>query len=309
MKILLTGGRGMVGSSFLRQIKKLKPDWEVLAPTREQLDLTQQGTVREFLRNNLVDCVIHAAAKVGGIKGNAENLPEFLIENSRINTNVIQESFESGVKELVNLGSSCMYPKDFHGPLKEEDILAGPLEPTNEGYALAKISAERLCRFLTNKYGVHYKTIIPCNLYGKADRYDAENGHLMAAIIEKIALAIKSNQQTIEIWGTGETRREFVYVDDLTGFIIQMMGDIASWPPCLNIGMGQDHTVNEYYQLAANALGYKGNFAHNHSQPSGMKHKLMDCSKAIKLGWNPKTKLEDGMTEAYKDYQSRYGTA
>jgi len=292
----------MVGSSFLRQIKEHKPDWHVLSPTREQLDLTQQGQVRKYLSENPVDYVIHAAAKVGGIKNNAENLAEFLVENTLINTNLIQESFESGIKNLINLGSSCMYPKNFSGLLKEEDILGGPLEPTNEGYALAKISAERLCRYLSDKFGVQYKTIIPCNLYGKGDRYDAQNGHLMAAIIEKTAKALKLNLPQIEIWGTGEVRREFVYVDDLTNFVIANLDKLEEWPPCLNIGMGQDHTVNDYYQIAAKSLGYSGVFVHNHAEPSGMTHKLMDCTKARAFGWTPTTTLEDGITEAYKDY-------
>jgi GDP-L-fucose synthase len=292
----------MVGSSFLRQIKEHKPEWHVLSPTREQLDLTQQGQVRSFLSKNPVDCVIHAAAKVGGIKNNAANLAEFLVENTLININLIQESFESGVKNLINLGSSCMYPKNFSGLLKEEDILGGHLEPTNEGYALAKISAERLCRYLSEKYGVQYKTIIPCNLYGKGDRYDSKNGHLMAAIIEKTAKALRSNLPQIEIWGTGEVRREFVYVDDLTDFVIANLDRLREWPTCLNIGMGQDHTVNDYYQIAAKALGYTGTFVHNRTEPSGMTHKLMDCTKARAFGWTPTTALEVGIAETYKDY-------
>jgi GDP-L-fucose synthase len=292
----------MVGQAILRLAKTFAPQWTIKAPTRKELDLTNQEAVKTFFDKNTFDLVIHTAAKVGGIKANSENQATFLSENILINTHVIHESLISGIKNLIYFGSSCMYPRDYKPLLQEQDILAAPLEPSNEGYALAKISGQRLCSYISDQYNVAYKTIIPCNLYGPADNYHPEHSHLMAAIILKIHNALEKQQDMIEIWGTGEVRREFIYVDDLVKFIFSIAGNMSTLPSCLNIGMGQDFTVNQYYEFAAQALGYSGHFVHNLSAPSGMTHKLMDCTRAQQLGWESTTHIEDGIKQAYADF-------
>ncbi|MDD3020369.1 MAG: GDP-L-fucose synthase [Alphaproteobacteria bacterium] len=305
MRLFLTGRTGMVGKAILTYLKKHHPDWEILSPTRQDLDLTNGEKVEEYLNDNKINCVVHTAAKVGGIKANSENQDEFLSDNILMNTHVISSAHKAGIKNLVYLGSSCMYPRDYRNPLKECDILAAPLEPTNEGYAIAKIAGQRLCQYLRQKYGVSYKTMIPCNLYGPGDHYDPEHSHLMAAIIRKIHIAIETNQQSVEIWGSGEVRREFVFVDDLAGFICSILPNLSKLPDCMNIGMGHDYSVNEYYQFAAQAMGYHGAFHHNIQQPSGMSHKLMDIETARQFGWSPTTSLEKGIRAAHADFIDR----
>ncbi len=305
MRIFLTGRNGMVGKAILETLQTHHPNWTVISPTRQELDLTNAENVKHSLQSQKIDCVIHAAAKVGGIKANSENQDQFLCENILINTNVISSAHEAGIKNLIYLGSSCMYPRDYRSPLKESDILAAPLEPTNEGYAIAKIAGQRLCKYLSQKYGVHYKTLIPCNLYGPGDHYDPEHSHLMAAIIRKIHTAIENGHDTVEIWGDGEVKREFVFVKDLARFICSLLPDLSKMPDCMNIGMGHDHTVNEYYQIAADVMGYKGSFHHNLQQPSGMTHKLMDSTLADQFGWKAQTGLADGIKSAHADFISK----
>lgn len=296
MNILITGGSGMVGSSFLRTITAQHPDWTLVAPTRQQLDLCNQQAVLDFFANSRpIDLVIHAASRVGGIKANAGDLAGFLSDNLKISLNVIDAAYRAGVPRLVNLGSSCMYPRNYPKALTEDTILAAPLEPTNEGYALAKIAAYKLCAYLSQQYGVAYKTFIPCNLYGPNDRYDLERGHVLASAILKITSAMHHNRMDVEIWGSGTVRREFVFVDDLTDFILSNLGRLEQLPDALNIGAGHDISINDLYKTAAAALGYTGNFTHNTAQPDGMTHKLMDCTKAVNLGWKPKTDLTEGI--------------
>lgn len=296
MNILITGSNGMVGSSFVRTLKTQHPDWNFLTPTRQKLDLSQQGAVANYFKTKSpIDLVIHAASRVGGIKANSDDLAGFLSDNLKISLNVIDAAHQNNVPRLINLGSSCMYPRDFGRPLIEEDILAAPLEPTNEGYALAKISAYKLCAYLSKQYNRTYKTFIPCNLYGPNDRYDMEQGHVLASVILKITNAIKNGQSNVEIWGTGTVRREFVYVDDLTDFIIRQIPHLEQLPDALNIGAGEDITINDLYKTAAKALGYTGTFTHNTEKPDGMTRKLMNCSKALTYGWKLQTQLADGI--------------
>lgn len=296
MNILITGSNGMVGSSFVRTLKAQHPDWNLRTPTRQELDLSQQDAVANYFKTNSpIDLVIHAASRVGGIKANSDDLAGFLSDNLKISLNVIDAAHQNNIPRLINLGSSCMYPRDFGRPLIEDDILAAPLEPTNEGYALAKIAAYKLCAYLSKQYNRAYKTFIPCNLYGPNDRYDLEQGHVLASVILKITDAIKNGQSNIEIWGTGTVRREFVYVDDLTDFIIRQIPHLEQLPDALNIGAGEDITINDLYKTAAGALGYTGSFTHNTEKPDGMTHKLMNCSKALTYGWKPRTQLADGI--------------
>jgi GDP-L-fucose synthase len=197
-----------------------------------------------------------------------------------------------------------MYPRDYRNPLSEDDILAAPLEPTNEGYALAKITAARLCQYVSEKHGYAYRTFIPCNLYGVGDKFDIENGHMIAAAIVKIFSAHQNGDSDVEIWGDGTVRREFLYVDDLAKFILSSLEKLKDMPSCLNIGLGRDYTVNEYFGMIADAVGFRGKFVHNLNAPVGMNYKLMDITKAKTFGWNPDTSIEQGILTSLKDYEN-----
>jgi len=303
MKVLLTGGTGMLGKSILRLAKTLAPDWEIDAPTRQELNLTDRASVRHFINSNHYDLVIHCAAKVGGIQANMDDQVGFMTENLLMNTHVIEEARLSGVEKLIFLGSSCMYPRNYRNPLVEDDILAAPLEPTNEGYAIAKIAGERLCRYISAQYGLSYKTFIPCNLFGPDDRYDLQHGHLMAAILMKIHKACENGDTTVDIWGDGLVRREFVYVDDIAKFILNYAPTLSNLPPCLNLGAGRDYTVNELYRIAADVIGFTGSFVYLLDKPVGMSYKLMDITNAKLHGWTADTQIHDGIRHAYLKFK------
>jgi GDP-L-fucose synthase len=274
MKILLTGGNGMVGQAIKRSAEKLHPEWDIYSFSSREFDLTNQQNVRDLFTKNSFDLVIHAAAKVG-------------------------------VKNFINIGSSCMYPKDLGKTLIEEDIFTAPFEPTNEGYAIAKIATAKLCAFMSDQFGINYRTFIPCNLYGIGDTFHARNSHLIPAIIMKIHNAKVNNLPTVEIWGDGSPLREFLYVDDLADFIIQSADKLENLPSVLNTGYGSDYSVNNVYEMVAKVIGYVGNFTHKLDAPMGMKKKLMDSSLAKTHGWSPQTTLEDGLVNAYQYYLSQ----
>lgn len=304
-RVFLTGGTGMVGSAFLRLIKKIKPQWDVTAPSRWDLDLMDTQAVFAALSARPYDLVIHAGAKVGGIKANQDHMVDFFTQNMMMGLNVIAGAAQMGIKNLINLGSSCMYPRNFGKKLREEDILAAPLEPTNEGYALAKISAQRLCVYLMREHPeLNYKTIIPCNLYGPGDRYDATGGHLFANIIMKIHAAITGGADQVEIWGDGTPRREFVFVDDMVSFVLDYADHLGDLPDLLNLGAGYDLSVRELYEIVAEVLGYHGGFCYNADYPNGMNHKLMDITHARNLGWSPPTGVHEGIKIAHHDFLS-----
>lgn len=313
-RVFLTGGTGMVGSAFLRLIKKLKPHWVVTAPSRAELDLCDRHQVLAALQVEAgaqpptphYDLVIHAGAKVGGIKANSDHMADFFTQNMMMGLNVIGVAAQVGIKNLINLGSSCMYPRDFGEKLREEDILAAPLEPTNEGYALAKIATAKLCEYVMRENpALNYKTIIPCNLYGPGDRYDSVSGHLFANVIMKIHAAIREGADQVEIWGDGTPRREFVFVDDMVSFVLGYADHLGDLPGLLNLGAGYDLSVRDLYQTVAAVLGYHGNFYYNEFYPNGMNHKLMDISRARSLGWSPPTALEKGIMQTYQDYKAK----
>ncbi|NTU77099.1 MAG: NAD-dependent epimerase/dehydratase family protein, partial [Alphaproteobacteria bacterium] len=264
----------------------------------QELDLRDAAAVRTWMVSHPYDLVIHAAAKVGGIKANIADPAGFLYDNMAMGLAVVQAARATGVQRLIYLGSSCMYPKDYGVDLREEHILAAPLEPTNEGYALAKISTARFCDYVSRQHSVFYRTIIPCNLYGMGDHFNAESGHLIAAAILKIDKAMQTGAETVEIWGDGMARREFMYVDDLADFLVTFGGAPEKLPPYLNVGLGQDYTVNEYYAYAAAALGFTGRFTHKRDAPVGMMKKLMDSSRARALGWAPRIDLASGIAQS-----------
>lgn len=300
MRVLLTGGTGLLGRAVRRVVAARGTDWELDAIGSADLDLLDQLAVRAWFESRRYDLVIHAAATVGGIRANIAHPTGFLAQNALMNTLVIEEARRSGVRNLLFLGSSCMYPKDLGRLLSEDTMLTAPLEPTNEGYALSKILGTRHCEAIAHEYGLAYRTIVPCNLYGPDDHFDSERGHLVASALLKIHRAKLEGAESVVIWGDGEAKREFLYVDDLADFMVAHADRLDTLPPMINVGVGDDHTVNEYYAAAAEVVGFTGRFEHDLSAPVGMRRKLMDVSRATALGWTAKTPLIDGMRAAYR---------
>ena len=304
LRILLTGGQGMVGQN-IREHHRAK-SLIVFAPTSAELDLADERSVRTYIKTNKPDVVIHAAGRVGGIQANMAHPVDFLDVNNVIGRNVIM-GVGPRSEALINLGSTCMYPKSAPNPLSEDMILTGPLEPTNEGYALAKIMAMRLCSYINREDPkARFKTLIPCNLFGPHDKFDPKHSHLLPAIIHKVHQAKITGQPTVEIWGDGKARREFMYAPDLADAVWRAVADIEMLPELTNIGTGRDYTINEYYAEVANVINWNGEFLHDLTRPVGMKQKLCDTSRAIKWGWRAPTDLRTGIQETYKFYLESY---
>lgn len=300
-RILLTGGNGMVGRNLLEH-----PDtqaFEMIVPTRQELDLTKFGAVLDFVTVHRPDCVLHAAGKVGGIQANIREPVSFLLDNIDIGRNVIWAARQAGVKHLINLGSSCMYPRNINTPLKEAQVLSGELEPTNEGYAIAKIVAARLCSYISSEdTDFQYKTLIPCNLYGRHDKFDPANSHLIPAIIHKIYQAKTHAKKSVEIWGDGTARREFMYAGDLADALVRSINEFESLPATMNVGLGSDHSIDEYYHAAAEIIGFSGSFTHNLEKPVGMARKLVSIEKQKVWGWQSSHTLHEGIEKTYAFY-------
>lgn len=289
-RILLTGGGGMVGNNLLEH--PAISNYEVLAPRSSELDLCDAMAVQAYLHKHQPDLVIHAAGKVGGIQANMREPVSFLLDNLDMGRNIVWGSRQAGIKRLINLGSSCMYPRNHADPLHEEMVLKGELEPTNEGYALAKVVTSRLCQYIMREDASYqYKTLIPCNLYGRHDKFDPSHSHLIPAIIHKVYQAKQAGQTAVEIWGDGNARREFMYSGDLADAIIKSLSEFDSLPAVMNVGLGYDHTINEYYQAVAEVMGYKGSFDHDLSKPVGMSRKLVSVEKQKAWGWVAKNDL------------------
>ena len=298
-KILLFGASGMVGSNL---VDKCPENIELLCPNSKLVDLTNKNAVESYLKEKKPELIINCAGKVGGIQANMAEPYEFFLQNLLINQNLILASKESGIKYFLNLGSSCMYPRNAENPLKEECLLTGELEPTNEGYALAKIVAQRLIHYLSNEDdSVCYKTIIPCNLYGAFDKFDEHNAHMIPAVITRIHRAVKNKTQKISIWGDGKARREFMYAGDLAEIIWNIVPRIESIPQMMNIGMGVDYSILDYYKVIAKTVGFHGDFVFDLSKPIGMKQKLVDNTKQSKLNLKPSVSMEEGIALTY-DY-------
>lgn len=300
-KILITGSNGMVGRNMV-EFEKSK-DYVLLTPSSRDLNLLNRRLVDNYIKETKPDIVIHCAGRVGGIQANLANPVSFLVENTQIGLNIIMGSYENGIKKFINMSSSCMYPKDAINPLKEELILKGELEPTNEGYAIAKTTSTRLCEYINRENKeFQYKTIIPCNLYGRYDKFDSKHSHMLPAVIKKIHEAKVNNQNIVEIWGNGEARREFMYVEDLADFTYFALENYEKMPQNINVGLGHDYTINEYYKAIAEVIGYKGKFTHDLLKPVGMRQKLIDDTKLKKFGWKYKTSLKDGIQKTYEYY-------
>nr|WP_255480790.1 NAD-dependent epimerase/dehydratase family protein [Quadrisphaera sp. RL12-1S] len=299
---MLTGGAGLLGSAVRAAAAAAGPALDLQVATRAHADLTDPVATRALLSRTQPDVIVHCAARVGGIKANAADQTGFLLDNLAIDTSLFRAALDAGVERLVYLGSSCTYPRDHRQPLVESDLLQAPLEPTNEGYALAKLAGTRLCAFASAQHGVAYRAFVASNLYGPGDDFSADRAHLVAAAIAKVHAAKTAGSPTVTIWGDGTARREFTYAGDVASWIIQSLPHLESLPPVLNIGAGVDHSVTEYYEAARAVVGYQGEFVYDTSMPKGMHQKLMDSSKARALGWAPATTLEDGVRATYESH-------
>ena len=292
----------MVGRNILENKDISK--FDILSPDSKELNLLNYLDVDKYIKINKPDFVIHAAGKVGGIQANMSQPVSFLIENMDMGRNVIMASKNNEVKQLINLSSSCMYPRNAENPLGEDLILKGELEPTNEGYALAKIMTTKLCEYIHKEdASYNYKTIIPCNLYGKYDKFDPNHSHMLPAVIKKIHDAKINNQKHIDIWGDGTARREFMYAGDLADFIFEAILKFEKLPQNINVGLGLDYSINEYYIAIAKVIGYRGGFINDLTKPIGMKQKLIDDSNLKKFGWKYKTSLNEGIKKTYEYYK------
>ncbi|WP_199258432.1 GDP-L-fucose synthase family protein [Paracoccus binzhouensis] len=300
-RLFVTGGNGMVGRN-LRAHPGIAA-WDVLAPARAELDLCDARALRDWLARHRPDAVVHAAGLVGGIQANMAEPVRFLAENARIGLNLVTACREAGVPVLINLSSSCVYPRDLGRDLSEEQILTGALEPTNEGYALAKILAMRLVDYACREdRGLQWRTLIPCNLYGPHDTFDPRQSHLLPAIIHKIHRARVEGHATVEIWGDGTARREFMYAGDLAEAILRALADPSALPPVMNVGPGDDHAIDDYYRIVAEVIGWQGRFTHDLGKPVGMRRKLLSVARQTEWGWAPQTGLREGIAATYAWY-------
>jgi GDP-L-fucose synthase len=286
---------------------------EIITRSRDELDLLDQGAVAAFLAKAKPDYVFMAAARVGGIHANNSYRAEFIYENLMIEANVIHGAFKAGIANLMFLGSSCIYPRDCPQPIKEESLLTGPLEQTNEPYALAKIAGVKLAESYNRQYGMNYVSLMPTNLYGPGDNYDLENSHVLPALIRKAHEAKARGLKSLSVWGSGVPRREFLHVDDLASACIYFMQRSVSDSkrdgsvlPLLNIGVGRDQTIQELAQMVMKAVGFQGAIEFDSSKPDGTPRKLLDVSRANGLGWRAEIPLNQGIANAYDDFLSRY---
>lgn len=298
-RVWVAGHRGMAGSAIVRRLAS--EDCEIITATRSELDLLRQADVEKWMAAKEIDAVFHAAATVGGILANSTRPADFLYENLAIAMNVIHAARLTGVKKLLFLGSSCIYPRLAPQPMREEDLLSGPLEPTNEWYAIAKIAGIKLCQAYRRQYGCDFVSVMPTNLFGPGDRYDAREGHVAAALIMKIHAAKAANSPTVELWGSGTPRREFLFSEDLADACVFVMKSYSG-EMFLNVGTGRDMTILELAESIANVIGWHGSFTFDRSKPDGMPRKVMDVSRLTALGWTAPTDFNTGMREAYRWY-------
>jgi GDP-L-fucose synthase len=299
-KIYVAGHNGMVGSSIIRRLKELGYS-NIITSDRNKVNLTNQMHVQSFFVNEEPEYVFLAAAKVGGIKGNDDYRADFIYDNVMIQSNVIKCCHDFQVKKLLFLGSSCIYPKMCQQPIKEDYLLSGKLEPTNDAYAIAKITGIKMCQDFNKQYGDNFISLMPTNLYGPNDNYDLNNSHVLPAMIRKFHEAKLDNKESVEIWGTGTPMREFLYVDDLADACVHLMNNYNS-PEIVNIGTGIDITIKELANTVSEVVGYEGNIHFNTDMPDGTPRKLLDVSKLKELGWVYETELKEGIEKSYNNY-------
>ncbi|HQY34455.1 MAG TPA: NAD-dependent epimerase/dehydratase family protein [Actinotalea sp.] len=299
MRALLTGGAGMLGRSIADEWARLRPADELVVLTRDDVDLRDPVATRRVLERVAPDTVVHAAAKVGGIGAKLAHPVTYLRDNLLLDTSVLGAAIDVGVPELVYIGSAAVYPQAYERPFVEDDMLSGHLEGANEGYAIAKIAAAKLCEYASREHGLAYRVAVPSNLYGPHDHFSSSGAHLIAAALTEVHRAHEAGEPTVTIWGDGTARREFTWAVDLAGWIVGQVGVLAAWPDRLNLGCGFDHSIDEYYHVAAEVVGYTGTFVHDLDKPGGVPRRLIDSSAARDLGWDPPTPLRDGMAQAY----------
>jgi len=301
-KLFVAGHRGMVGSALVRRLEA-EGFKNLLTRDRSQLDLADESAVEKFFADERPAVVLVAAAKVGGIKANNDFPVEFLLENLRIQNNVIRSAYDSGVRKLLFLGSSCIYPKFAPQPIPETALLTGALEPTNEAYAVAKIAGIKLCQAFSREHGANFISAMPTNLYGSNDNFDLETSHVLAALIRKAHEAKTRNEQKLIVWGTGQPRREFLHVDDLASACLLLLEKYDS-PDIVNVGFGEDISIRELAELICEVVGFDGELAWDTSKPDGTPRKLLDVSKLCALGWQPAISLRDGITRTYQWFRA-----
>ncbi|WP_101047668.1 GDP-L-fucose synthase [Macromonas nakdongensis] len=308
--IFVAGHRGMVGSAIVRRLQALGAQ-NIITRTHAELELCHQAEVQAFFQQERIDQVYLAAAKVGGIHANNTYPADFIYDNLMIQANVIHAAHMAGVQKLLFLGSSCIYPKLAAQPMAEDALLTGPLEPTNEPYAIAKIAGIKLCESYNRQYGRDYRSVMPTNLYGPGDNYHPENSHVIPALIRRFHEAKQRGDAEVVVWGSGTPRREFLYVDDMAAASVHVMNlppevwqsQVQLMCSHLNVGSGQDHTIGELAQQVAHVVGYEGSIRFDTSKPDGTPRKLMQSSKLHQLGWQAAVELDDGLRLAYEDFK------
>ncbi|WP_100265398.1 GDP-L-fucose synthase [Mariprofundus ferrinatatus] len=320
MKIYVAGHRGMVGAAIIRQLEARKDAGEkldILTRTHAELDLTEQASVREFLETERPDMVIVAAAKVGGIHANNTYPAEFIYDNLMIECNLIHQAWKAGVQKLLFLGSSCIYPRMAEQPMREDALLTGTLESTNEPYAIAKIAGIKLCESYNRQYGVDYRSVMPTNLYGPGDNFHPEHSHVVPALIRRFHEAVESGVSEVVIWGSGKPYREFLHVDDMAAaslFVLDLPSDIyqtntQQMLSHINVGSGQEVSIAELAGLIGDVTGFKGQIRFDSTKPDGTPRKLMDSSRLANMGWCASISLRDGLANAYRWFLESQATA
>lgn len=316
MRIFVAGHNGMVGSAIMRRLRAICPNADIETRSRQELDLTDQHSVKSFFQGQRFDQVYLAAAKVGGIVANNTYPAEFIRDNLAIQTNVIHGAFTSGVRRLLFLGSSCIYPRDAQQPMSESALLTGPLEPTNEPYAVAKIAGIKMCESYNRQYGVDYRSVMPTNLYGENDNFDLQNSHVIPALIRRFHQAKDERAAFVEVWGTGNPKREFLHVDDMAAASVHVMNlsdEIykAQTEPMLshiNIGTGEDVTIRELAETVSKVVGFQGEIRFDSTKPDGTPRKLLDVSRVHRLGWHHQIDLKDGLRRTYEWFLNNHNS-
>src|ERR1700678_270499 len=306
-QIYVAGHRGLVGSAIVRALKA-QGFSQLLLRTHRELDLTDQAAVLEFFQKERPQAVIMAAARVGGIQANNVRPAEFIRDNLLIQDNVIDAAYQAGVAKFVFLGSSCIYPKLAPQPIKEDSLLTGPLEPTNEWYAIAKIAGVKMCQAYRRQYGFNAISLMPTNLYGPGDNFDLQNSHVLPALVRRIHEAKVRGDDHVAIWGTGAPRREFLHVDDLADAVLYLLQNYDA-EPIVNIGWGQDVTIRELAELVLSVIGYSGRLEFDSSKPDGTPRKLLDVTRLTNLGWKPRISLEAGIAQTYAWFKEHLADA
>jgi len=305
--IYVAGHRGLVGGAVVRNLRS-RGFTKVLGRTSQELDLTDQSAVRQFFERERPEAVVLAAARVGGIHANNSRPAEFIRDNLLMQDHVIDAAYRAGVQKFVFLGSSCIYPKLAPQPIHEDSLLTGPLEPTNEWYAIAKIAGLKLCQAYRRQYGFNAISLMPTNLYGPGDNFDLKNSHVLPALIRRFHEARERGDTTFSVWGTGTPRREFLHVEDLADAVVHLMLTYDA-EPIVNVGWGEDLTIRELAEMVASVVGFEGRLVFDASKPDGTPRKLLDTSRLSSLGWKPKIRLHEGIEQTYAWFKEHAGEA